>query len=102
MAVTETDDVSCPRCGASLAGVLVAVVGDVGKTGMDAELRTHSRCPECDAPVDVVVASNLPDDLGVDVFVEDGHRRPGEDRRDRVGEDDVEGDGGGVDAEGGA
>lgn len=83
----ETGDLTCPRCGESIMGVSGSVDMDVAGSGGEKQIRTHVQCPECDALVDIVIESALPDGIGVDVYVEDGHRKARRVRRD----DDVEG-----------
>ena len=84
MALHETGDLTCSRCGASLAGLSGTVDPDVGGgASADLAVRTHVECPECCAALDIVVESALPDAIGVDVYVEDGHRSPSEERAGR-------------------
>lgn len=66
-ALHDTDDLTCPRCGASLAGITT----DGSTVSEEERLRVPVDCPDCDAPLDLVITSAQPDAIGVDVFVED-------------------------------
>jgi predicted nucleic acid-binding Zn ribbon protein len=66
-ALHDTDDLTCPRCGASLAGITT----DVSTVSAEESIRVPVDCPDCEAPLDLVITSAQPDAIGVDVFVED-------------------------------
>jgi hypothetical protein len=63
----ERDELTCPRCGTVLEGDF----GTVDVATGDEQIRTAIECPDCDAPLTVVIESALPDALGVDVWIED-------------------------------
>lgn len=72
MALHDTGDLTCPRCGSSLTDavdgeVSAAVDADDG----DGRIRVAAECPACDAPIEILVESAMPDALGLDVWVED-------------------------------
>jgi transcription elongation factor Elf1 len=64
-------ELTCPRCGASLAGITT----DASTVSEEESIRIPVDCPDCETPLDLVITSALPDAIGVDVFVED--RRDG-------------------------
>lgn len=65
----DTGELTCPRCGEQLEGDF----GTVNVSTGDEQIRTEIECPNCGAPLDVVMESALPDALGMDVWVEDRH-----------------------------
>lgn len=67
MALHDTDELTCPRCGASLAGITT----DVSTVSEEERISVPVDCPGCEAPLDLVITSAQPEALGVDVFVED-------------------------------
>ena len=69
----ETDELTCPRCGETLEGDF----GEVAVSTGDEQIRTEIECPNCGAPLDIVMESALPEALGMDVWVED--RKEGDD-----------------------
>jgi hypothetical protein len=73
-ALHDTGELTCPRCGTSLDGIDADVTGVFRETNQP--LRTHLECPDpdCNAPLDLVIESALPDALGVDIYVEDRTR----------------------------
>lgn len=62
-----TEEVTCPRCGATLTGFTATVEPDVS----DDQVRTPISRPDCETPLVVIAELALPDALGVDVWVED-------------------------------
>lgn len=66
-ALHDVDELTCPRCGATLEGDFGQVPVDVD----DNQIRTALDCPACDAPLALGVESAAPEALGVDVWVED-------------------------------
>lgn len=66
-ALHDTDDLTCPRCGASLAGITT----DVSTVPDEERIRVPVACPDCEAPLDLVITSAQPEAIGVDVFVVD-------------------------------
>lgn len=67
MSLHDTGDLTCPRCSESLAGE----IGGELSASVDEQIRVAANCPECDAPVEIVVESAMPEALGLDVWVED-------------------------------
>lgn len=70
-ALHESGDLTCPRCGASLAAGKSELTPKVKEA--NGKMRFDEECPSCDAPLEIVVESAAPDAIGVDVWVED-HR----------------------------
>lgn len=70
-ALHETGALPCPRCRASLAGNTT----DVSAVPEEERLRIPVDCPDCEAPLDLVLPAAQSEAIGVDVFVED--RRAG-------------------------
>lgn len=68
-ALHDTGELTCPRCGELLEGDFGEVTADVS----DGAIRTPFDCPECDAPLVLVVENAFPEAIGVDVWVEDRH-----------------------------
>ena len=71
MTLHDTDELTCPRCGDVLEGDFGPTEPDVGS-----EVRIPFDCPTCEAPLEVVMESALPEGSGLDVWVED--RRTGD------------------------
>jgi DNA-directed RNA polymerase subunit RPC12/RpoP len=66
-ALHDTGELTCTRCGELLEGDF----GKVGVSTSDEQTRTNIECPECGAPLQVVIESALPEALGVDIWIED-------------------------------
>lgn len=75
-ALHDTGEPTCPRCGEVLEDVKSKISTDAAGEG-DEFVRAPFDCPECGAPLAVVVESALPEAVGVDVYIED--------RRDELG-----------------
>lgn len=77
MALHETDDLTCPRCGASLFDERED--GETFEAQLveddDVMIRARFPCPACGALIDQVTASAAPEALGVDVWIEDAKER---------------------------
>lgn len=72
MALHDTGELTCPRCGETLEGDFGKVETSTSeKDDEEAAIRTAINCPECGAPLEVVIESALPEAIGVDVWVED-------------------------------
>lgn len=71
MSLHDTGDLTCPRCGDSLAD---AVDGEVSAS-VEEQIRVATDCPQCGAAIEIVVESAMPDALGLDVWVEDRRGR---------------------------
>jgi DNA-directed RNA polymerase subunit RPC12/RpoP len=69
MMLHEEDELTCPRCGEVLNGDFGTV--DTKISNESDQVRTEIDCPDCDAPLDLVIESALPDALGFDIWVED-------------------------------
>jgi DNA-directed RNA polymerase subunit RPC12/RpoP len=70
-ALHDTDELTCPRCGVVLEGDF----GTVNVEMSDDQIRTPIECPDCDAPLEVVVEMAPSDALGVEMWVEDRHQQ---------------------------
>lgn len=68
-ALHDTSELSCPRCGASLADLEEEVRAPV--SGTDDQIRIGVECSSCTAPLELVRETALPEAIGVDVWVED-------------------------------
>lgn len=68
-ALHDTGDLTCPRCGASLAEAKSKLAAEVREP--NGQIRIDEECPSCDAPLAVIVASAAPEAIGVNVWVED-------------------------------
>lgn len=64
----EADGLTCPRWGASLTDLEGTVAGE---GSADEQIRVDVDCPDCAAPLEIVIDSALPDAVRVDVWVED-------------------------------
>lgn len=68
MSLHDTGELTCSRCGESLAD---AIDGEVSAATVDEQIRVATECPTCEAPIAVVVEAAMPEALGLDVWVED-------------------------------
>lgn len=72
MALHDTDELTCPRCGELLEGDFGTVTPSTsGEGAEEMEIRTPIECPACTAPLEIVIESALPEAIGVDIYVED-------------------------------
>ncbi len=58
---------TCPRCGVSIEDFETTVSPDTSGDNV----RIPVSCPNCDAPLAIVIESAAPDALGLDVWSED-------------------------------
>lgn len=73
-ALHDTGELTCPRCGVTFEdGALDAPTGSY-----DEQVLSEFDCPDCDAPLVLVIESALPDAVGVDMWVEDRHPTDGD------------------------
>jgi uncharacterized protein (UPF0212 family) len=70
MSLHDVGDLTCPRCGESLEQHL----GGEISASVDEKIRVAVDCPSCDAPIDIVIESALPDAVGLDVYVEESRK----------------------------
>lgn len=68
MSLHDAGELTCPRCGDLLEGDFGTVETSIDE---DSQIRTEIECPDCGAPLDVVIESALPEAIGVDIWVED-------------------------------
>ncbi len=66
---------SCPRCDATVP----SVAGSVPVDGSERELRVPVECPDCVAPLSLVVTRvRERDEIGVELWLEDRREDPSE------------------------
>lgn len=66
MALHDTGELTCPRCGTALE-----TAGEVRPNVDRSKARVPVDCPDCGAPLEVILTSAAPEAIGLDVWVED-------------------------------
>lgn len=66
-ALPDTGDLPVHCCGASLAGT----TGTESTVSDEENVRFPVYCPNCEAPLPIVITSALPDALGLNIHVEE-------------------------------